>query len=84
MTPVNLLPEHRSGHAHLPAVLAARTPVYHRQFIPLPYLLLAILAGLSVIAYLIWRGQNQASRRPGGTRFRSRPRGSGGQDQEPC
>jgi hypothetical protein len=83
MRPVNLLSEHRSGHSRLPAVLAARTPVYHRQFIPLPYLLLAILAGLCVIAYLIWPGQNQASHRPGGTRFRSPRRGSGGQDQEP-
>jgi hypothetical protein len=65
MTSVPLLLQHLSGHARLSATLAAAAPVYHRQNIPLPYILLAVVAVIGgVIAYMIWRGRQRQGPKP--------------------
>jgi hypothetical protein len=65
MTSVRLLSRHLSGHARLSAALAAAAPVYHRQNIPFPYILLAVVAAAGgVTAYLTWRGQQRRGIKP--------------------
>jgi hypothetical protein len=67
MTTARFLPPHPGAQARLAAALGAVSkPGYHREFLPVPFLLLIVVAVVvAAVAYLIWRGQQRRETNPG-------------------
>ncbi len=67
MTTARFLPPHPETRARLAAALrAVSRPGDHREFLPVSFLLLIVVAVvIAAVAYLIWRGQRRRGTNPG-------------------